>query len=81
MGAAQGHNRSAATKGLGGFVPLGLFHAMLLGVGFRCFFSMPSGVISVRIRCVSMVRRLLVISGLVMLGRFSVVPGSMRGMF
>lgn len=62
-------------------MPLGLFHAMLLGVGFRCFFSMPSGVISVGIRCVSMVRRLLVISGLVMLGRFSVVPGSMRGMF
>ena len=64
-----------------GVVPLGLFHAMLLGVSLRCFFSMPSGVISVGIRCVSMVRRLLVISSLVMLGRFSVVPGGMRGMF
>jgi hypothetical protein len=35
----------------------------------------------VGIRCVSMVRRLLVISGLVVLGRFSVVPGGLHGMF
>jgi hypothetical protein len=54
---------------------------MLLGMGLRCLFSVSSGVMPVGGRCVSMVRRLLVISGLVMLGRFSVVPGSMRGMF
>jgi hypothetical protein len=47
----------------------------------RCFFSMPSGVKRMAHRCVSMVSRLLVMSGLVMLGRFSVVSRDMRGVF
>jgi hypothetical protein len=54
---------------------------MLLGVRLRCLFSVSSGVMPVSDRGESMVRRLLVISGLVMLGRFFVVPGGMRGMF
>ena len=54
---------------------------MLLGVSFRCFFSMPSGVISVGIRCVSMVRRLLVKSALVMFGSLPVVASGVRKMF
>jgi hypothetical protein len=47
----------------------------------RCIFSVPSGVNRVTPRCVSMVSRLLVMSSLVMLGCFPVVPGGMRRVF
>jgi len=47
----------------------------------RRIFGVPSGVNRVTPRCVSMVSRLLVMSSLVMLGCFPVVPGGMRGVF
>lgn len=50
-----------------------LFLAMLLGMSLCCLFSVPSGVKLVGSRCVCMVCRLLVNSGLVMFGRFRVV--------
>ena len=58
-----------------------LFLAVLLGVSLRCLLSVPSGVKLVGSRCVCMMCRLLVLSGLVMLGCFRVVPGGVRGMF
>ena len=58
-----------------------LFLAVLLGMSRRCLFSVPSAVNHMGPRCMSMVCRLLVISGLVMLGRFPVVAGGMRQMF
>jgi hypothetical protein len=61
--------------------PHTLFLAVLLGVSLRCLLSVPSGVKLVGSRCVCMVCRLLVMSGLVMLGRFAMVPGGVRAMF
>jgi hypothetical protein len=58
-----------------------LFLAVLLGVSLCCLFSVPSGVKLVGSRCVCMVGGLFVKSGLVMLGRFPMVPGGVRGMF
>ena len=54
---------------------------MLFGVSLHRLFSVPSGVSRVAPRCMSMVCGLLVISGLVMLGRFPVVASGMRQMF
>jgi hypothetical protein len=50
-------------------------------VNLRCLFSVPHGVNLVGSRCVCMVCRLLVMSGLVMLGRFPMVPRGVRAMF
>jgi hypothetical protein len=58
-----------------------LLFPMLLGVHHGCMVSVLSGVNRVRPRCVSMVGRLLVTPGLMMLCRFRVVPGGMRVMF
>jgi hypothetical protein len=58
----------------------GLFFTVLLGVSLRCLFSVPSGVNDVRSRCVRVVRRFLVLSTLVMLGRFPMVVGGVGEM-
>jgi hypothetical protein len=60
---------------------LGLFLAVLFHVSLHCLFSVPSGVNHVAPRCVCMVCCLLVVSGIVMLGGFPVVPCGMREMF
>ena len=60
---------------------LRLFLAVLLGMSLRCLFSVPSAVNHMGPRRMSMVCRLLVISGLVMLGRFPVVAGGVGEMF
>ena len=54
---------------------------MLFGVSLHRLFGVPSSMNHVTSRCVSMVCRLLVMSGLVMLGRFPVVAGGVREMF
>ena len=54
---------------------------MLLGVSDRCLFRMSSGVNGVRSSGVSVMGGLLMMSGLVMLSRFPVMPGSVRKMF
>jgi hypothetical protein len=59
---------------------LRLFLAVLFGVSLNRFFGVPSGVNNVAPRCVSMVCRLFVMSGLVMLSRFPVVASGMRQM-
>ena len=61
--------------------PHTLFLAMLLGVSLRCLLSVASGVKLVGSRCVCMVCRFLVKSGLVMLGCFPMVPGGVRAVF
>jgi hypothetical protein len=58
-----------------------LFFAMLLRVSDRCLFRMSSGVNGVRSSGVSVMGGLLMMSGLVMLSRFPVMPGSVREMF
>jgi hypothetical protein len=58
-----------------------LFLAVLFGVSYHRVFSVSSGVNRVASRGVGMVCRLFVMSGVVMLGRFSVVTGGMRKMF
>ena len=58
-----------------------LFLAVLLGMSLHCLFSVPSAVNYMGPRCMSMVCRLLVISGVVMLGRFPVVAGGVGEMF
>ncbi|MGA8688799.1 MAG: hypothetical protein ACLQF1_16365 [Methyloceanibacter sp.] len=58
-----------------------LFLAVLLGVSLRCVLSVPSGENLVGSRCVCMVRRLFVMSSLVMLGRFPVVPRGVSALF
>jgi|HubBroStandDraft_4_1064222.scaffolds.fasta_scaffold483856_1 hypothetical protein len=58
-----------------------LFFAVLFGVSLHGLFSVPSGVNHVAPRCMSMVCGLLVIPGLVMLGRFPVVASGMCQMF
>jgi hypothetical protein len=54
---------------------------VFLSVSLHCFFRMPSGVQAVSPRCVSMVRRLFMMSGLVMFSRLGVVVGSVCMMF
>ena len=54
---------------------------MFLGVSLHGFFRVPSSVNGVRSRCVSVVRRLFVKSGLVVFGRLAVVAGSVCKMF
>ena len=54
---------------------------VLLGVSLHCLFSVPSRMNDVSPRCVSMVRRLLVKSALVMFGRLPVVAGGVCKMF
>jgi hypothetical protein len=61
--------------------PHTLFLAVLLGVSLRCLFSVAFGVNPVGSRCMCMVCRFLVKSGLVMLGRFPMVPGGVRVVF
>jgi uncharacterized membrane protein len=58
-----------------------LFLAVLLGVHLRCLLSVPMGVKLVGARCEGMMCRFLVMSGLIMLGRFPVVSGGVRAMF
>jgi hypothetical protein len=58
-----------------------LFLAVLLGMSLHCLFSVPSAVNHMGPRCMSMVGRLLVISGVVMLRRFPVVAGGVGEMF
>jgi hypothetical protein len=58
-----------------------LFLAILLGVNLCCLLSVPSGVKLVGSRYVRMMCRFLVMSGLMMLGRFPVVSGGVRAMF
>jgi hypothetical protein len=52
---------------------LSLFFAMLLGVGLHSFLGVPASVNDVRPRGVCVMRRVLVMSTLVMLGRLSMV--------
>ena len=54
---------------------------MFLGVSLHCLFSVPSAVNNMGPRCMSMVCRLLVISGLMMLGGLPVVAGGVGEMF
>ena len=54
---------------------------MFLGVSLHCLFSMPSSVNGVRPRCVSMVRCLFVMSGLVVFRRLRMVVGGVCKMF
>jgi len=54
---------------------------VLFSVSFHRLFSVPSGVSRVATRGMGMVCGLLVISGLVMLGRFPVVASGMGQMF
>jgi hypothetical protein len=60
---------------------LELFFAVRFQMGFHRLFSVSSAVNYVAPSDVSMVCRLLVTSGLVMLSRFPVVVGGMRQMF
>jgi hypothetical protein len=60
---------------------LGLFLAVLFAMSLYSLFSMASGMNDVAPRGMSMVCRLLVISGLVMLGRFPVVAGGVGEVF
>ena len=57
-------------------VCIGLFFAVLLAVGSHCFLGVPAGMNGVGPRGMRMVRRLLVVSTLVMLGRLSMMAGS-----
>jgi hypothetical protein len=59
----------------------GLFLSVFLGVSLHRLFGVPSPVNHVSSCCVSMVRRLLVMAGVMMFGRFPVVSGSMCKMF
>ena len=58
-----------------------LFLAVLFGMSLHCLFSVPSGMNDVAPRGVSVVCRLFVMSGVVMLGRFPVVASGVRKMF
>ena len=58
-----------------------LFFAMLFDVSLHCLFSVPSAVNHVAPSYVSMVCSLLVTSGLVMFGRFSMVASGVCKMF
>ena len=64
-----GRRSKAATGGFSTISTYSLFLAVLLGVSLHCLFGVPSGVNNMSPRCVSMVRRLLMTSGLVMFGR------------
>ena len=55
-----------------------LFFAVLFGVSLRRFISVSSGVRRMAPRCMRMVRGLLVMSGIVILSRLSVVTSGMR---
>ena len=70
-----------ADQGVRSNAYLGLFLAVLLDVSLHCLFSVPSGVNHVAPRRVCMVCCLLVVSGIVMLGGFLVVPCGVREMF
>jgi hypothetical protein len=58
-----------------------LFLAVLLHVSLHCLFSMPSAMNYVAPRGVSVVCRLFVMSGIVVLGGFLMVTGGMLKMF
>jgi hypothetical protein len=51
-----------------------LFFAVVLGVSLHCLLGVPAGMNDVPSRGMRVVRRLLVMSTLMMLGRLSVVP-------
>jgi hypothetical protein len=55
-----------------------LFFAVLLDVCLHCLFSVPSGVNHMAPRCMSMVCSHCVFPGIVVLGRFVVVPCGMH---
>jgi len=59
----------------------GLFLAVLLSVSLHGLFSMPSAMNHVASRGVSMVCRLFVVSGIVVLGGLLVVTGGMLEVF
>jgi hypothetical protein len=58
-----------------------LFLPVVLRVGLPCLLSVPSGVIDVSMRDLIVVRRPLVISGLVVFSRLPVVVGGVCVMF
>jgi hypothetical protein len=58
-----------------------LFFAVFLDVCLHCLFSVPSGVNHMAPRCMSMVCSHCVFPGIVVLGRFVVVPCGSRKMF
>jgi hypothetical protein len=58
-----------------------LFFAVLLGMSLYCLFSMPSAMNYVAPRGVSVVRRLFVMSGIVVLSGLLVVVGGVLKMF
>jgi hypothetical protein len=58
-----------------------LFLPVFLGVGRGCLFAMMSGVSSMSSRRLGMVCALLMVSGVVVLGRFTVMVGRVRMMF
>lgn len=60
---------------------IGLFFSMLLSVGLSCLFRVLPGVNSVSARSVSMMGCLLMLPTVMMLGRFTVMAGSMRVVF
>ena len=60
---------------------LGLFLAVLLGMGLHGLFRVPSGMNHVAPRGVSMVCSLFMLAGVVMLGGVPVVAGCMGKMF
>ena len=76
-----GRRSKGTTGGFSTISTYSLFLAVLLGVSLHCLFGVPSGVNNMGPRCVSMVCRLLMTSGLVMFGRFPVVASGMRQMF
>jgi hypothetical protein len=53
---------------------------MLLGMSLHCLFSVASGMKDVSPRCVGMVRRLFVMSALVVFGRLRVMTSGMSKM-
>jgi hypothetical protein len=59
----------------------GLFLAVLFGMSLRGLFSMPSAMNYVAPRGVSVVRRLFVMSGIVVFGGLLVVMGGMLEVF
>ena len=60
---------------------LGVISSVFFSVSLHCLFSMSSSVNGVSPRCVSMVRCLFVMSGLVVFRRLRVVVGGVRKMF
>jgi hypothetical protein len=60
---------------------VGLFLSVFLGVSLSCLFTVMTGVSCMSSRRVGMVCALLMVSGVVVLGRFTMMVGSVRMMF